>query len=74
MISLMYKIPMRQISGALDWLNSDRYDIQARADKPYSVDDLHIMFQNLLADRFNLRSTSSPAKPPSTFSPSTKPV
>jgi uncharacterized protein (TIGR03435 family) len=55
MISLMYKVPTRQIKGAPDWLDSDRYDIQAKADHAYSIDDLHIMFQNLLADRFNLR-------------------
>jgi uncharacterized protein (TIGR03435 family) len=55
MISLMYRIPMRQISGGPDWLNSDRYNIEAKADGPYSIDDLHIMFQNLLADRFNLK-------------------
>jgi uncharacterized protein (TIGR03435 family) len=29
--------------------------VQVRADHPYSIDDLHIMFQNLLADRFNLK-------------------
>jgi uncharacterized protein (TIGR03435 family) len=55
MISLMYKVPARQIKDAPDWLNSDRYDIQAKADHAYSIDDLHIMFQNLLADRFNLK-------------------
>jgi uncharacterized protein (TIGR03435 family) len=55
MISLMYKVPTRQILGAPDWLDSDRYDIQAKADHAYSVDDLHVMFQNLLADRFNLK-------------------
>jgi uncharacterized protein (TIGR03435 family) len=55
MFSLMYKVPMRQIAGGPDWLNTDRYDIEARADRAYSVDDLHIMFQNLLADRFNLK-------------------
>jgi uncharacterized protein (TIGR03435 family) len=54
MISLMYKVPMRQISGGPEWLNSDRYDVEARADGSYSLDDLHIMFQNLLADRFKL--------------------
>jgi uncharacterized protein (TIGR03435 family) len=52
--SLMYRVPMRQISGGPEWFN-DRYDIEARADGTYSVDDLHTMFQNLLADRFNLR-------------------
>jgi uncharacterized protein (TIGR03435 family) len=55
MISLMYKVPMRQISGGPDWINTDRFDIEARADRPYNVDELHVMFQNLLADRFNLK-------------------
>ena len=53
MMSLMYKVPTRQILGGPDWINTDRFDIEARADHPSSVDDLHVMFQNLLADRFN---------------------
>jgi uncharacterized protein (TIGR03435 family) len=52
--SLMYRVPMRQISGGPEWFNGDRYDIEARADGTYSVEQLHVMFQNLLADRFNL--------------------
>jgi uncharacterized protein (TIGR03435 family) len=55
MISLMYRVPMRQISGEPEWVNNDRYDIEAKTDGSYSTDDLHIMFQNLLADRFNLK-------------------
>jgi uncharacterized protein (TIGR03435 family) len=55
MISLMYRVPMRQITGGPDWLDSDRYNVEARADRSYSIDDLHIMFQNLLADRLNLK-------------------
>jgi uncharacterized protein (TIGR03435 family) len=55
MISLMYQVPTRQIKGGPGWLDSDRYDISAKADHSYSRDDLHIMFQNLLADRFNLK-------------------
>ncbi len=54
-ISLMYRIPMRQISGGPDWLGSEPYDIEARADRPYAADDLREMFRNLLADRFNLK-------------------
>ncbi len=54
-LSLMYRIPMRQISGGPDWLTEDRYDIEARADHPYPADDLREMFRNLLADRFNLK-------------------
>ena len=55
MIALMYKIPTRQIEGGPDWINTARFDIEARADAPHSVDDLHTMYQNLLADRFDLR-------------------
>ncbi len=55
MISLMYRVPMRQISGGPDWLNSDRYNVEARVDGTYSVDELHGMYQHLLADRFNLK-------------------
>jgi uncharacterized protein (TIGR03435 family) len=54
-ISLMYKVPMRQIKGGPDWLAGDRYDIEARADHAYNIDELHVMFQNLLADRFKLK-------------------
>jgi uncharacterized protein (TIGR03435 family) len=52
--SLMYKVPMRQITGGPDWFTSDAYDIDAKADHSYNLDDLHIMFQNLLADEFKL--------------------
>jgi uncharacterized protein (TIGR03435 family) len=54
-ISLMYRVPMRQIKGGPDWMDSERYDIEARADQAYGIEDLHLMFQNLLADRFNLK-------------------
>jgi len=54
-ISLMYKVPMRQIEGGPEWLDNDTYDIEARIDHSASIDDLHTMFQNLLADRFKLK-------------------
>lgn len=55
MISLMYKIPSRQIEGGPSWLDSDRYDVEARADASLPLDELHTMYQNLLVDRFGLR-------------------
>ena len=55
MISLMYKVPIRQVEGSPDWLNSEPFDVEARVDGTYSVDDLHTMFQKLLADRFGLK-------------------
>ena len=55
MISLMYKVPMRQITGDPGWLDNDPYDVDAKADHSYNLDDLHVMFQNLLADEFKLK-------------------
>jgi len=53
-ISLMYKVPMRQISGGPGWIESDFWDIEAKAAHSYSLDDLHTMFQHLLEDEFKL--------------------
>jgi len=55
LISLMYKVPARQITAGPSWIDSDGYDIEARAGGSHSLKDLHVMFQNLLADRFKLR-------------------
>ncbi len=55
MIALMYKIPIGLVEGGPSWLNTDRFNVEARADAPHSLDDLHTMYQNLLVDRFGLR-------------------
>ena len=55
MIAFMYRIPARQIIGGPRWLEEDRYDVEAKTDKKYSVEDLNTMYQNLLADRFHLK-------------------
>ena len=36
-------------------MEDERFDVEARTDKPYNTDDLHTMYQNLLADRFGLK-------------------
>jgi uncharacterized protein (TIGR03435 family) len=54
-MTLMYKIPDRQILNAPKWFESELYDVDAKADKSYNIDDLHTMYQNLLADRLNLK-------------------
>jgi uncharacterized protein (TIGR03435 family) len=55
MISLMYRMPMQHVTGGSGWLDSDLWDVEAKADKSYILDDLHTMFQNLLADEFKLK-------------------
>lgn len=44
-----------QISGAPGWLAADPYDLEAKAEKPSSNDELHVMLQNLLVDRCHLK-------------------
>ena len=47
-----FRVKEYQLSGGPGWLNSDRYDIVAKADQP--VKDLMPMLQTLLAERFQL--------------------
>jgi uncharacterized protein (TIGR03435 family) len=55
MISAMYRIPIAQVTGGPSWLDTDLWDVEAKADHIYSRDDLRKMFQNLLADEFKLK-------------------
>ncbi|HEX3744018.1 MAG TPA: M56 family metallopeptidase [Bryobacteraceae bacterium] len=55
LIALMYKVPERQIIGGPDWIATEPYDVEASAARGSTLADLHSMFQNLLAARFQLR-------------------
>jgi len=55
MLAVMYRLPPRQIIGGPDWVDNERFDVMVRADHRYSIDELHTMFQNMLADRFHLK-------------------
>jgi len=37
------------------WLDTDRFDMQAKAEKPSSADELHVMLINMLMDRLQLK-------------------
>ena len=43
-----------QVSGGPDWMDTDRFDINARADGDPPLGDLVKMVRALLADRFKL--------------------
>ncbi len=55
MISVIYRIPARQITGGPDWLNTTTFNIETRSDSVSNLEELHTMFKNLLADRFGLK-------------------
>jgi uncharacterized protein (TIGR03435 family) len=52
-IKFAYVVQDSQISGP-EWLQSDHFDILAKADAPVAEDQLKLMMQAMLADRFKL--------------------
>jgi uncharacterized protein (TIGR03435 family) len=55
MMTVIYRIPRGRIQGGPDWFSTAGFDVEAKADRAYGLDDLHTMFKNLLADRFGLK-------------------
>lgn len=55
MIQVAYRIKADQIVGGPIWLDSERFDMQAKAEKPSSGDELHVMLMNMLVDRLQLK-------------------
>ena len=54
MITAMYRITDSQIAGGPDWIDTEHYDIDAKAERPSTLEQLHEMFRTLLSDRFQL--------------------
>ena len=50
-----YQVRPEQIVGGPRWADSELYDLNAQAEAPSSIEDLHVMLQNLLTERFKLR-------------------
>jgi uncharacterized protein (TIGR03435 family) len=55
LIQYAYDVMQFQISGAPDWVQSDRYDIAAKAEGDPPVNEIRAMLQGLLEDRFQLK-------------------
>jgi uncharacterized protein (TIGR03435 family) len=55
LMTVAYGVTGRQIQGAPGWVTSDRWDIEAKSDEQHSIDELHIMLENAIEDRFQLK-------------------
>ncbi len=55
MMTVAYSVTDRQIAGGPDWINTDRFDIMAKAERPGTTDELHRMLQAMIEDRFQLK-------------------
>jgi len=54
-MTVAYTVTDRQISGGPSWMSTDRFDIEAKAARPRTPDELHVMLQHLLEERFQLK-------------------
>lgn len=54
-MTVAYTVTDRQISGGPDWINTDRWNIEAKAERRGSSDELHDALVRLLEDRFKLK-------------------
>ena len=50
-----YQIRPEQVSGGPSWVDTEHFDLNAEAERPASIEDLHIMLQNFLTERFQLK-------------------
>jgi len=57
LIMFAYSVEMKQIIGAPDWIERDRYDLNATPDQEGTptADQVRLMIRKLLADRFQLK-------------------
>jgi uncharacterized protein (TIGR03435 family) len=56
MIARLHWAPLRQVTGGPEWLDSELWDIQAKADRPgYNREQLNEMLENMLEDEFKLK-------------------
>jgi uncharacterized protein (TIGR03435 family) len=57
LIKFAYNVQIKQIVGAPDWIDKDRYDVAGTPDHEGApnVEQLRVMIRKLLADRFQLK-------------------
>jgi uncharacterized protein (TIGR03435 family) len=57
MMSFAYDLPVRQIMGKPGWMDTDKWDIEAKADTPgeLNTSQTKLMMQKLFAERFGLQ-------------------
>jgi uncharacterized protein (TIGR03435 family) len=56
MIIAAYGVQPFQVIGGPSWITSDRFDVIAKAPEGVPPDQMNLMLQSLLADRFKLRT------------------
>ena len=55
LILTAYDVSSGRSSGGPGWMGSEGYDVEAKAERPVNREQLRLMLQSLLADRFSLK-------------------
>jgi uncharacterized protein (TIGR03435 family) len=55
LITEAYQVKLDQVVGGPDWIDRDRYDVNAKAERTSTTQELRSMLQELLAGRFKLQ-------------------
>ncbi len=55
LVAIAYGVSTNQISGKLDWEDTEYYDVAAEADHSLSPEELRLALQRLLIERFHLQ-------------------
>ena len=55
-VSLAYQVPLLQVSGGPDWLQSSRFDINVRSEHQITFDEKLRRIRRLLEERFSLQT------------------
>jgi len=53
-LTVAYQVRFDQISGPV-WLNSEYFDMEGKAERTCTADELHLMLQHLLEERFSMK-------------------
>ena len=59
-----YGLQGAQVIGGPAWLDTDRYDVVAKADAPFTTEEGRLMLRALLADRFGLTAHTETREAP----------
>ena len=62
LIQAAHNVKEFQVVGAPGWVNTERYDVDARAPGAATFEQMRPMLQSLLAKRFQLVYTASPGR------------
>jgi len=54
LIAYAFQVQAQRILGGPNWLDAIGYDLEAKAEEPATLDQLYLMLQTLLRDRFQL--------------------